>query len=278
MNNPRPALALLLAAAAAGFAAPAARAAEPDWLVDPLPFLERRTRLPEIAVHRYVVRATDARVLERRYLFTAGGLLAPAGDFEVPVGVTIPEAAFDKLLIPASAWLAYGRLGPQALANFELVNDLTPLVIADRWQYEVRRAANAHANVGTVANLSTLAEARPGTPAIAGFVVDGRARTVLVRAIGPGLAPFGVTNPLAALRLQLFHDELGLASNDNWATNPAHATLVTRAAERAGAFPLQTGFRDAALAITLNPGTYTVHAVSLGTATGAVLLEIYPLD
>ncbi len=251
---------------------------DPEWIIDPVPFEQRTTRLFEISVHRYVPEAGTGRILERRYLLTAEGTLARSGDFPVPVAVTIPETAFGKLLVAGSAWLAYGQLGPQALANFRLVNDLEPIDIAGRWHFEVARSTEARGNVGEIPNLATRGEVRPGSPVIGGFYVEGRTRTVLVRAIGPGLAQFGVTNALAAVRLQLFRYDAPIATNDDWAVNPAYRTLVAQASARAGAFPLEPGVRDAAMVMTLAPGVYTVHAGSLGIAAGTVLLEIYPLD
>ena len=56
---------------------------------------------------------------------------------------------------------------------------------------------------------------------------------------------------------------------------PALRTAFTNA----GAFPLASGSKDAALVITLEPGAYTVVVSSVnGTITGNALVEIYDLD
>src|SRR5262245_60602913 len=55
---------------------------------------------------------------------------------------------------------------------------------------------------------------------IGGFIVQGTGpKTVIVRAIGPELTPFGVPNALADPTLEL-HNGAGalIASNDNWQT------------------------------------------------------------
>lgn len=253
-------------------------ASEYEWTLDPRPYAERRTKLAEVAVHRFVPQAGTGVVLERRYLLTANGLMSPVEDRPVPAAVTIPERAYDKLLISAASWLAYGQLGPRALENFELVNDLDPIDIAGRWHFEIKVAAGARGHVGHVPNLSTRAEVTPTTPAIGGFVIEDTSRLVLIRAIGPGLAQFGVGNALPSARVRLFRYDVPIATNDDWNVNPSHASLVTSVSARAGAFPLSSGTKDAAIAIILAPGTYTVHASGATPASGSVLLEVYLLD
>jgi hypothetical protein len=66
---------------------------------------------------------------------------------------------------------------------------------------------------------------------------------------------------------------VAIAGNDNWGDDPA----VAAAATQAGAFPLNAGSKDAAAVVTLNPGLYTVVVTGVGSATGAVLIEIYEL-
>lgn len=251
---------------------------EYDWTVDPRPYSERTTRLVEIAVHRYVPQGGSNVILERRYLLTAAGLIARTEDVPVPTSVAIPERAFNKVLVSASAWLAYGRLGPRALANFRLVNDLDPIDIAGRWHYEVALAEGAQGFAGRIPNLSSRADVAPMKPLIGGFVVTEMPRTVLIRAVGPGLQQFGVTNAAPAARLSLYSNEQNLANNEDWAVNVSHRMLVERATERVGAFPLPVGSRDAAIVITLPPGAYTVHAGGAALTSGTVLLEVYLLD
>src|SRR5262249_30818323 len=53
---------------------------------------------------------------------------------------------------------------------------------------------------------------------IGGFIIQGGApETILIRALGPSLAAFGVSGPLADPTLEL-HDSSGnlIATNDNW--------------------------------------------------------------
>jgi hypothetical protein len=44
-----------------------------------------------------------------------------------------------------------------------------------------------------------------------------------------------------------------------------------------GAFPLTTGSADAALALSLGPGTYTAQVRGVGNTEGVALVELYEL-
>lgn len=120
------------------------------------------------------------------------------------------------------------------------------------------------------------ARARSGTGAdtlIAGFSLVGtETRRVLVRAIGPGLTPFGVNGVLADPKLTLFQGDTVIAANDNWAVDSG----VGRASPSLlGAFALDEKSKDAGLLVTLAPGGYTVHVTGAGTNGGVVLVELY---
>ncbi len=128
-------------------------------------------------------------------------------------------------------------------------------------------------------NLSTLGFVGSGDNALtAGFAISGNApKRLLIRAIGPGLAPFGVANALPDPQLGLV--PLGgsepIATNDDW----PDLVNVRAAFSAAGAFTLPAGSKDAALVITLEPGAYTVVVSGVnGSATGNALVEIYDLD
>ncbi len=109
---------------------------------------------------------------------------------------------------------------------------------------------------------------------LAGLVVGGTAaRTFVLRAIGPGLATYGITNALADPRLEIFRAGAAtpLASNDNWSGDPA----LVIASINAGAFPLDPASRDAALLLTLAPGVYTLRLTAPAGATGVALIDVY---
>jgi trimeric autotransporter adhesin len=108
---------------------------------------------------------------------------------------------------------------------------------------------------------------------IGGFVVVGNApKTLLIRGIGPTLTRFGIVGALADPVLTIYDGGEALATNAGWANSAAIATAATEA----GAFALTTGSRDAALLVTLKPGSYTAQVKAAQvTSSGVALIEIY---
>jgi hypothetical protein len=108
---------------------------------------------------------------------------------------------------------------------------------------------------------------------IGGFVVVGNApKTLLIRGIGPTLSGFGLVGVLADPVLTIYQDGEALATNAGWANSAAIATAATEA----GAFALAAGSRDAALLVTLKPGSYTAQVKAAQvTSSGVALIEIY---
>ncbi|MDP3071376.1 MAG: hypothetical protein Q8N18_13885 [Opitutaceae bacterium] len=133
-------------------------------------------------------------------------------------------------------------------------------------------------------NLSTRAFVGAGEQvAIAGFVVAGpNTRRMLIRGVGPGLAPFGVVNPLPDPQLALFDANgkiLGSYVNDDWTAGSTDAGQSFQNIFRSvGAFTLEPGSKDAVLIGTLAPGTYTAQLSGKPGQTGTALLEIYEAD
>jgi hypothetical protein len=122
-------------------------------------------------------------------------------------------------------------------------------------------------------NLSTRATLVAGGVLSPGFVIGGTTpRRVLIRAIGPGLAPFGVTGVMANPTLAVFNGALQIGANDDWSGDVAlDATFAA-----VGAFGLPPASRDAALVVTLPPGAYTATVRGATAAdAGEVLVEVY---
>ena len=111
---------------------------------------------------------------------------------------------------------------------------------------------------------------------IAGFVIRGDApKLVLIRAVGPGLATFGVAGALAAPRLELFNaNSVSLGVNTGWAS----VTDIASAAVRAGAFALAAGSKDAALLVSLPPAAYTAVVSGNAGGAGVALVEVYDVS
>ncbi len=136
----------------------------------------------------------------------------------------------------------------------------------------------ADATTSTLVNLSC--RARVGTGAdilIAGFVIQGtEPRRLLIRAVGPTLGSLGVAGVLADPKLEVIAagSTTPIASNDNWEASLAPVFTSV------GAFALAPGSRDAALVMTLGPGSYTVQVSGVGTgaaAQGVAIVEVYDL-
>lgn len=129
---------------------------------------------------------------------------------------------------------------------------------------------------GRTVNLSTRAQVRTGDGVlIGGFVVEGPAyQRMLIRAVGPTLAAFGVAGALADPIITIYSGQEIVATNDRWQAS-ANAAAVASATSIVGAFALAPGSEDAALLITLPPGAYTVEVKGKGGTEGVALLEIY---
>ncbi len=129
-------------------------------------------------------------------------------------------------------------------------------------------------SVSKVINISTRATLAANGTLFGGFVIGGtQPQTVLIRVVGPGLAPFGISNGLADPTLELFSGTTSIGSNDDWS-----GTQVSTLTARVGGFALTAGSRDAVLVKTLQPGNYTVQAKGKGTAAGEVIFEVYEVD
>ena len=128
------------------------------------------------------------------------------------------------------------------------------------------------ANPSRLANISTRAQVQTGLNVmIGGFVISGpTSKTIVIRAIGPSLANFGVTGALANPQLQLVRssDNATIATNDDWATHPNAAQV--QASGFAPGHPLES-----ALYISLPAGAYTAIVSGVNGATGLGLVEVY---
>ena len=106
---------------------------------------------------------------------------------------------------------------------------------------------------------------------IAGVAVQYASKNVLVRALGPTLAGFGISNALANPTLEL-HDANGvlIGSNDNW-----KSTQQTQIAATGKAPPNDF---ESAIMRTLAPGNYTAIVRGVNNTTGVSLVEVYALN
>ena len=127
-------------------------------------------------------------------------------------------------------------------------------------------------------NLSVLKDV--GSGLTTGFTLTGEGpKHVLIRAVGPSLSTFGVHELLLAdPKLELFDDQSrSIATNDNWGEAGGVTTATLNAAfAQVGAFTFaSSASKDAALLVSLAPGSYTVQVHSTDNSNGVVLVEVY---
>ena len=124
-------------------------------------------------------------------------------------------------------------------------------------------------------NLSTRGQVQTlNNVMIGGFIIQGSTpKKVLIRAVGPNLANYGVSGVLADPMLELHRssDNSIIASNDDWGTsvNAAEIQATTLA-------PVNS--KESAILITLDPGAYTAIVTGKNAGTGVGIVEVYDID
>ncbi len=126
-----------------------------------------------------------------------------------------------------------------------------------------------------LANISTRGFVQTGNDVMIGGFIFGNGTTsekVIIRAIGPSLASYGVANVLADPMLAL-HDSNGavLISDDNWQDDPTQAAAITAT----GMAPQNN--LESAIVTTLPPAAYTAVVTGKNGGMGVVLVEVYRL-
>jgi hypothetical protein len=167
-------------------------------------------------------------------------------------------------------------------ATLSGLNGATGDVLAE--VYDVSRNRTRLTNLSALGKIS--GEGEMLLPAL--VVQGGAPRTLIARAVGPGLADVGFdfASLLGDPRLTVLNANGGTVKlNDNWSLGGGASLPAASAA--VGAFPLKSNSADAALNAALAPGNYTVRvdaaprlqtgqqSTAAPNATGAVLIEIY---
>jgi hypothetical protein len=131
-------------------------------------------------------------------------------------------------------------------------------------------------------NISTRSFVQTGDNVmIGGFVVQGnKSKRVILRAIGPELDQFGISNPLCDPTLEL-HNASGtlIASNDNWQTTIIGGIITSdqvQAIQDSGLAPSDS--RESAIVADLPPGRYTAIVRGINNTVGVALVEAYDLN
>jgi hypothetical protein len=110
---------------------------------------------------------------------------------------------------------------------------------------------------------------------IGGFTLGGSSTPtrIAVRAVGPSLSSFGLTNLLADPTLEL-HNANGtiMVANDNWQDDPVSAALLT-----ANGLALSDPKESGIFAALAPPGQFTAIVAGKNGTVGIAIVEIYNL-
>ncbi|HZZ58406.1 MAG TPA: immunoglobulin domain-containing protein [Opitutaceae bacterium] len=227
--------------------------------------------LPDPVLSLY---GSNSSLIATNSAWGGGPVLAAA--FSATGAFALPAASKDDALLETLSTGTYTCVATSTAGDSGVA--LVELYDADN------AAPTAH-----LANLSGLARVGAlGAALNAGVVIAGsQPKQILLRAVGPTLAEFGLGGVLAQPRLTLF-DQSGLviATNTGWGHAPAagpspvaaDAMPATGAIMSAvGAFPLAPGSGDCAMVVTVPPGSYSVQVDGLNGSTGYALFEYYEL-
>ncbi len=171
---------------------------------------------------------------------TATGL-APTNSFESAILTTLPPGPYTAIVSGVGSTSGVG-----IVEVLEIDNPASPL-----------------------SNISTRGRVETGASVlIGGFIISGTTpKTVLIRARGPSLTPFGVVGALANPMMSLYSGSTVLASNDNWGTAVNAADITAT-----GLAP--TNALESAILTTLPPGAYTVIVQGVGSTSGVGIVEV----
>lgn len=230
---------------------------------------------------------TGGNGLPEPITFTISGGAATAPAFTLqPVGQSVIAGSTVTLTATATGsptptyqWRRNGTAIAGATASSLVLTNVQPTAAGD---YTVV-ATNSGGSVTSVpatltvftaggtarlTNLSVRTAMAAAQTLIMGFTLQGGAKPILLRAVGPGLAQFGVGGVMADPRLALFRDTAQLDANDNW----GGGTALSTAFASVGAFSLPPASLDAALLRAMDGGQ---TAQVTGTGGGVVLVEAY---
>jgi hypothetical protein len=198
-----------------------------------------------------------------------------------PPGTELNYFSNPDVIVPAPVNVAIGiRAGQPGESNSALTIERTAFATAG-----YRLQTQAAASAGWLVNVATRAYVGTGENVlIGGFVVQGaQPKRMLIRAAGPALSGFGVSEALANPLLRVFANGGVVAENDDWMQpvgtgSPALAAEIASASARASAFAFSAGSADSAVLVTLPAGAYTAVVEGVGGTTGQGLVEAYELD
>lgn len=232
----------------------------------------------------------------------------PAGP-PPPIRATVPVGESLRVLGPAVAdspiqWLKNGSALPGATNNPLVIPSVTTgdagtyaMIIIVNPSVQPTPSQSLILSVGAteqvvnstdhrLINLSLRGDiaAGAGNSFVTGFVVGGSSnlssssnsgKKVIVRAVGPSLALFGVNTPLARPVLRIFDSRGQPYGSTAMAGGLTYEQDLANSLARAGAFATPPGSADAVVLMTFPPGNYTAQVTSADGSGGTVLIEVY---
>jgi hypothetical protein len=216
----------------------------------------------------------------------------------LPSRVTVPVGETLRVIAPEMGsgftyiWTKNGQAIPDTSGNVLMINHVvsgdagtyaclfsTPTTLPQSSQTLVLGVGPTD----RLLNLSTRGNVGAGSDQglVTGFVVGATrpGKKLIIRAVGPSLGLFGVSNPLRAPVLRI-SDGNGQPYENGYVYpavvgGPTYESDLAESLARAGAFPIPPGAGDAVVMMPFLPGSYTAHVTSGDGTAGAVLLEIY---
>lgn len=187
--------------------------------------------------------------------------------------------AGNDAIAPPTDQRGVGRAGKSDIGAYEFQPAPSPTPTATATATATPTATPA----GFVANVSTrLPVGTNENVLIEGFIVQGpvgSTKKIIVRAIGPSLAPFGITDALANPTLEI-HDTSGLiAMNDDWRITQTGGLIggdQSGEIGTSGAAP--SNDLESAIIANLAPGSYTAVVQGAGGGTGTGVVDAYDLS
>ena len=134
----------------------------------------------------------------------------------------------------------------------------------------------------SLGNISTRSFVQTGEHVmIGGFIVQGTGpKRVIIRAIGPELTQYGITDVLVNPTLEL-HNGTGalIGTNDDWQTTIIGGVITGNQVsdiQNSGHAP--TAASESAIIANLQPGNYTAIVRGINNTAGVALVEVYDLN
>lgn len=206
-------------------------------------------------------------------------LIGPSGKAIVASTLNGFVQSCDADFSSPSAWTGGETGGSQYSLEW---NRATGTLVGTRTTSQgVRRVGarlEGRASVERIVNISVRGVLQSGGDSlVAGFTVGGGGtRPLVIRAVGPTLAQFGVPavlpDPLLEIYRQGSIEPSPMVVNDSW-----NERVLPQAASYGG-FPLLSGSADAAIFANLPVGSYTARVGAGNAGTGQVLVELYDAD